>query len=303
MNEEVFIDWKTETDDKGIVWLTLDKQGTDTNVLSVSVLDQLDFLLEQIIDDNPTPSAVIFQSGKSSGFIAGADVKEFLEISSTQEALIMIKRGQRIDSRIESLACPTVALIEGFCMGGGTELALACDYRVARDEQATKIGLPEVKLGIHPAFGGAVRLTEILSPLNSLDMMLTGRGLSARQAKKIGLVDLVQPQRQIKRAAEQLALTRPAKQSMPLLGKILSLPGIRHLLTSYMKKQVAKKAPRQHYPAPYALLDVWCNYYGNRKRMMEEEANSVARLVQGNTVRNLIRVFFLQTRLKSLGSK
>jgi len=90
---------------------------------------------------------------------------------------------------------------------------------------------------------------------------------------------------------------------MPLLGKILSLPGVRHLLTRYMKKQVAKKAPRQHYPAPYALLDVWCHYYGNRKRMMEEEANSVARLIQGNTVRNLIRVFFLQTQLKSLGSK
>ncbi|MFA9420056.1 MAG: 3-hydroxyacyl-CoA dehydrogenase NAD-binding domain-containing protein [Gammaproteobacteria bacterium] len=301
MNEEVFIDWKTHTDEKGIVWLTLDKRDSTTNVLSVSVLDQLDFLLEQIIDDNP--KAVIFQSGKSSGFIAGADVNEFLEVTSTQEALIMIKRGQKIFSRIESLSCPTVALIEGFCMGGGTELALACDYRVALDDQATKIGLPEVKLGIHPAFGGAVRLTEILSPLNSLEMMLSGRGLSVRQAKAIGLIDLVQPQRQIKRAAEQLALTRPAKQSMPLLGKILSLPGVRHLLTRYMKKQVAKKAPRQHYPAPYALLDVWCHYYGNRKRMMEEEANSVARLVQGNTVRNLIRVFFLQTRLKSLGSK
>jgi len=301
MNKEVFIDWKTETDDKGIVWLTLDKQGTDTNVLSVSVLDQLDFLVEQIIDDNPT--AVIFQSGKSSGFIAGADVKEFLEVTSTQEALIMIKRGQKIFRRIETLPCPTVALIEGFCMGGGTELALACDYRIALDDSATKIGLPEVKLGIHPAFGGVVRSTEILSPLHSLDMMLTGRGLSSRRAKAIGLVDLVQPKRQIKRAAEQLALTPPAKQSMPLLGKALSLPGIRHLLTRYMKKQVAKKASRRHYPAPYALLDVWCTYYGNRKRMMEEEANSVARLVQGDTVRNLIRVFFLQTQLKSLGSK
>jgi len=301
MNEEVFIDWKTQTDDKGIVWLSLDKQGTDTNVLSVSVLDQLDFLIEQIIDDNPT--AVIFQSAKASGFIAGADVKEFLEVSNTQEALIMIKRGQKIFSRIASLPCPTVALIEGFCMGGGTELALACDYRVMLDDSSSKIGLPEVKLGIHPAFGGVVRSTEILSPLHSLDMMLTGRALSAKKARAIGLVDLVQPKRQIKRAAEQLVLTRPPKQSMPLPGKILSLPGIRHLLAGYMKKQVAKKASRQHYPAPYALLDLWCNYYGNRKRMMEEEANSVARLIQGDTVRNLIRVFFLQTQLKSLGSK
>jgi len=301
MNEEVFIDWIAQTDDKGIVWLSLDKQGTDTNVLSVSVLDQLDFLIEQVIDDNPT--AVIFQSAKASGFIAGADVKEFLEVSNTQEALIMIKRGQKVFSRIASLPCPTVALIEGFCMGGGTELALACDYRIMLDDSSSKIGLPEVKLGIHPAFGGAVRSTEILSPLHSLDMMLTGRALSAKKARAIGLVDLVQPKRQIKRAAEQLVLTRPPRRSMPLPGKILSLPGIRHLLTSYMKKQVAKKASRQHYPAPYALLDLWCNYYGNRKRMMEEEANSVARLIQGNTVRNLIRVFFLQTQLKSLGSK
>jgi len=301
MNEEVFIDWIAQTDDKGIVWLSLDKQGTDTNVLSVSVLDQLDFLIEQVIDDNPT--AVIFQSAKAFGFIAGADVKEFLEVSNTQEALIMIKRGQKVFSRIASLPCPTVALIEGFCMGGGTELALACDYRIMLDDSSSKIGLPEVKLGIHPAFGGAVRSTEILSPLHSLDMMLTGRALSAKKARAIGLVDLVQPKRQIKRAAEQLVLTRPPRRSMPLPGKILSLPGIRHLLTSYMKKQVAKKASRQHYPAPYALLDLWCNYYGNRKRMMEEEANSVARLIQGNTVRNLIRVFFLQTQLKSLGSK
>ena len=296
-------DWITHTDDKGILWITLDKQGTRTNVLSVSVLDQLEVLLEQISTDKPPPAAVIFQSGKTSGFIAGADVKEFLEVTSTQEALILIKRGQKVFSKIESLPCPTVALIEGFCMGGGTELALACDYRVALDDSATKIGLPEVKLGIHPAFGGAVRTTEMLSPLNALDMMLTGRSLSGRQAKAIGLIDMVQPKRQIKRAAEQLALTRPAKQKMPLVGKLLSLPGIRHLLAGYMKKQVAKKASRRHYPAPYALLDVWCNYYGNRKRMMEAEADSVARLVQGNTVRNLIRVFLLQTKLKGLGSK
>jgi len=298
---EAIIDWMTHTDEMGVLWLTLDKQGTATNVLSASVLDQLNRLVDQIIVDKPT--AVIIQSGKTSGFIAGADVKEFLQVTNKQEALIMIKRGQNVFSRLESLTCPTVALIEGFCMGGGTELALACDYRVALDDSSTKIGLPEVKLGIHPAFGGAVRSTTMISPVKSLEMMLSGRALSTRQAKSMGLVDLVQPKRQIKRAAQQVALFPPAKRSMPLSGKILSLPGIRNLLVGYMKKQVAKKAPRQHYPAPYALLDLWCNYYGSKKRMMEEEANSVARLIQGNTVRNLIRVFFLQTQLKSLGSK
>ena len=298
---EAILDWKTHTDEQGVLWLTLDKQNTATNVLSASVLEQLNRLVDQIIVDKP--SAVIIQSGKTTGFIAGADVKEFLQVTNKQEALIMIKRGQNVFSRIESLTCPTVALIEGFCMGGGTELALACDYRVALDDSSTKIGLPEIKLGIHPAFGGVVRATAIISPIKSLEIMLSGRALTTRQAKVIGLIDLVQPKRQIKRAAQQLALSPPAKQKMPLSGQILSLPGIRNLLAGYMKKQVAKKAPRQHYPAPYALLDLWCNYYGRKKRMMEEEANSVARLIQGDTVRNLIRVFFLQTQLKSLGSK
>ncbi|MDH3857898.1 MAG: 3-hydroxyacyl-CoA dehydrogenase NAD-binding domain-containing protein, partial [Gammaproteobacteria bacterium] len=254
------------------------------------------------LGSNP-PKAIIFRSGKAKGFIAGADVNEFLEVTSTQEALIMIKRGQTLFSRIEALPCPTVALIEGFCMGGGTELALACDYRVALDDTGTRIGLPEVKLGIHPAYGGVVRATSMINPLNSLEIMLSGRALTARAARAIGLVDVAQPKRQIERAAREIALSHPPRQSMPLIGKILSLPGIRNLLAGYMKKQVEKKAPRLHYPAPYAILDVWAGYCGDNKRMMEEEANSVARLIQGDKVRNLIRVFFLQTRLKGLGDK
>jgi len=295
------VDWQSHCDDDGILWLILDKQDTDTNVLSVSVLEQLDSLLDEL-GSNP-PKAIIFRSGKTKGFIAGADVNEFLEVTSTQEALIMIKRGQTLFSRIETLPCPTVALIEGFCMGGGTELALACDYRIALDDAGTRIGLPEVKLGIHPAYGGVVRATSMINPLNSLEIMLSGRALTARAAAAIGLLDAAQPKRQIERAARNIALSHPPRQSMPLPGKILSLPGIRNLLAGYMKKQVAKKAPRQHYPAPYAILDVWASYYGNNKRMMEEEANSVARLIQGDKVRNLIRVFFLQTRLKGLGDK
>ena len=265
---KTLVDWHSHCDDDGILWVILDQQNTDTNVLSVSVLEQLDSLLDEI-NSNP-PKAVIFRSGKAKGFIAGADVKEFLEVNSIQEALIMIKRGQTLFGRIESLSCPTVALIEGFCMGGGTELALACDYRVALDDGATRIGLPEVKLGIHPAYGGLVRTTAMMSPLHALEIMLSGRALSARAARAIGLVDAAQPKRQIERAAREFALSRPAKQKMPLLGKLLSLPGIRSLLAAYMKKQVAKKAPRQHYPAPYAILDVWAGYYGNRKRMIEE---------------------------------
>jgi len=294
-------DWQTRLDDDGIHWLILDKQKTDTNVLSTAVLEQLDRLLDEIVK-NP-PRAVVFRSGKAKGFIAGADVNEFLEVKTTEDAMTMVKRGQTLFSRIAALPFPTIAMIEGFCMGGGTELALACDYRIALDDKATRIGLPEVKLGIHPAYGGVVRATAIINPLQSLELMLTGRALSARAARAIGLVDAAQPQRQMERAVRETALRPPQRQRMPLLGRVLSLPGIRNLLAAYMKKQVAKKAPLQHYPAPYAILDLWATHYGNRERMMEEEANSVTRLIQGDNVRNLIRVFFLQTRLKGLGGK
>ena len=298
---ETIIDWRRELDDDGILWLYLDRQDSDTNTLSVSILEQLDTLLDEINAD--TPRALVFRSAKKSGFIAGADVREFLDVTTTQEALIMIKRGQSLFSRIEALPCPTIAVIEGFCMGGGTELALACDYRIALDEPGTRIGLPEVKLGIHPAYGGVVRATAIVNPLKSLELMLSGRALNARSALAIGLVDRAQPRRQLERAARSIALSPPPKRRMPLLGRLLSLPGIRSGVALLMKKQVEKKAPRKHYPAPYAILDVWANYYGNRRRMMEEEANSVARLVQGDKVRSLIRVFLLQSRLKGLGDK
>ncbi len=292
--------WITEFDDKGILWLKLDKQGGNANVLSTEVLLQLESLLDAIKDELPT--AVIFRSAKSSGFIAGADINEFLQVTNQQEALVLIKRGQSVFNKIEALPCPTIAIVEGFCMGGGTELILACDYRVALDSSDTRIGLPEVKLGIHPGFGGVVRLTRLTNPFKSLEMMLSGRALTARQAKKLGLVDYVQPTWLIHRAATQIALSTPEKRKMPMLAKALSLPLIRSLVTMLMKHQVAKKASIKHYPAPYSLLDVWNKYYGSAQ-MMEQEALSVARLVKGDTVRNLIRVFFLQSQLKSLGSK
>ncbi len=292
--------WDSLRDNKGILWLTLDNKDSNTNVLSTEVLNQLDRKLEEIEADLPT--AVVFRSGKSSGFIAGADVTEFLQVKNENEALAMIRRGQSICNRIEKLRCPTVAVIEGFCMGGGTEMVLACDYRIALDDASTKIGLPEVKLGIHPGFGGIVRLTRIVNPLQSLEMMLSGRALSARAAKKIGLVDLVQPARHILNAASKMAMSAPATRQMPLLGRLLSLPGIRPALTSFMKREVAKKASIKHYPAPYAILDVWNRYYGSPS-MLEQEALSISRLARGDTVKNLIKVFFMQTRLKGLGDK
>ncbi len=294
------IHWDLRRDEKGILWVTLDKKDSKNNVLSTEVLKQLEHHLDEIEQDLPT--AVVFRSGKSTGFIAGADVTEFVQVKNVDEALAMIRRGQNIFNRIEGLSCPTVAVIEGFCMGGGTEMVLACDYRIALDDASTKIGLPEVKLGIHPGFGGIVRLTRIVNPLQSLEMMLSGRALSPRAAKKMGLVDLVQPERLILTAATKLAMSAPETRKMPLLGKLLSLPLVRSGVTWVMKQEVAKKASIKHYPAPYALLDVWNKYYGSPD-MLEQEAQSISRLIRGNTVKNLIKVFFMQTRLKGLGDK
>ncbi len=292
--------WSFERDDRGLLWATLDKRNSGQNVLSREVLEQLSDYLEQI--NRELPTGLVIRSGKPSGFIAGADIHEFLEIGGEEEALELIHRGQSVFSQLQALPCPTLALIDGVCMGGGTELALACDYRIACDDDATRIGLPEIKLGIHPGFGGVVRLTALIPPHQALELMLSGRALRARAAARLGLVDLAQPRRQLERAARMMLLNAPEPRRQTAIGRLESLPGARSALAAYLRKQVAKKAPRAHYPAPYALIDLWEKHAGQQD-MMEAEARSVARLATGPTVRNLIRVFFLQTRLKGLGDR
>jgi len=292
--------WSFELDDRGILWATLDKRNSSQNVLSRAVLEQLSDYLEQINQELPT--GLVIRSGKPSGFIAGADIHEFLEIGSEEDALALIRRGQSVFNQLDALPCPTLALIDGVCMGGGTELALACDYRIACDDDRTRIGLPEVKLGIHPGFGGVVRLTRMIPPHQALEIMLSGRALRAQAAARMGLVDLAQPRRQLERAARQMLLNAPQPRRQSRIGRLESLSPVRSLLAAWMRKQVAKKANPAHYPAPYALIDLWEKHAG-RHDMMEAEARSVARLAMGDTVRNLIRVFFLQTRLKGLGDK
>ncbi|MDZ7663030.1 3-hydroxyacyl-CoA dehydrogenase NAD-binding domain-containing protein [Thiohalophilus sp.] len=291
--------WNVVHDDHHIAWLHLDKAESSTNTLSAGVLNELDEILNQLL--SKPPRGVILLSDKDNGFIAGADVNEFTEFNDQGEAQAAIERGHTIFTKLEHLPCPTVALIHGFCLGGGLELALACRYRIANDDPATRIGLPEVKLGIHPGFGGTVRSIETLGPLNAMDLMLTGRTLSARAAKRMKLIQHAVPQRHLLNAATRTVLHPPAKQSLPFWMPWLNHKWLRPWLAKYMAKKVAKKAPRAHYPAPYALLDLWQNHFDDRQQMLKEEALSVARLIVGKTARNLIRVFQLQEQMKSLG--
>ena len=299
--EKTYKNWHLRSDDNGILWLAIDTEAQPANVLTRDTLDELDSILGTIAAEPPT--GVIFTSAKDSGFVAGADVKEFTRIADKEEALKLIERGQSIMDAIEALPCPTLALINGFCLGGGLELALACDYRIALEEPGTRIALPEVNLGIHPGFGGSVRSVRLLGPMKAMDLMLTGRSVDAKKARRMGLVDHAVPRRQLDNAARRVILQAPAKRRAGLRDRLMNLAPARSLLARIMRKQVAAKARVEHYPAPYALIDLWERHGADPVRMYREEARSVAALITGETARNLIRVFQLQTRLKALGDK
>jgi len=298
-NSNPYRHWRSEQDQAGIVHLTLDRAGSSTNSLSREVLDELDLLLSRL--EETTPRAVVIRSGKRSGFIAGADVHEFTGIGTVEEALQLIRRGQNILARIEALGVPTIALIHGFCLGGGLELALACRYRIASDDPGTRLGFPEILLGIHPGFGGTLRSIRLVGPLAALEMMLTGRTLSARQAKKIGLVDYAVPERHLDNALLALLAAPPAPRRLPLRERLAGLPLTRSFVAYFLERSVARKADPRHYPAPYALLDLWRGFGRDEAANYAAEAESVALLITGSSARNLVRVFLLQERLKSQG--
>lgn len=292
-------DLYTEIDQDNIAWLHFAKQGTSTNVLSASVLE--DFYKELLGLAEREPRGLVILSDKTKGFIAGADVREFTQLENRDQALAAIQRGQEVFDRLAALPFPTVALIHGFCLGGGLELALACRYRVSRDDSATRLGLPEVKLGIHPGFGGSARLTNLVGALHAMDLMLSGRTVDGRTAARMGFVDHVVPDRHLKTAARTLILEPGFTHRASKLQKMSNHAWVRPALARLFERQVAKKAPRDHYPAPYALIELWQHHADQQRSMMHAEAESVARLIVGSAAQNLIRVFLLQEQLKALG--
>jgi len=297
-----FSHWQAEQRPDGVVLLTFDRAGESVNTFAQEVLVELDALLERLALD--PPKALVLRSGKPKGFIAGADIREFAEFDAKGVIGDTIRRGQQVFQRLAELPCPTVAAIHGFCMGGGTEISLACRYRVASNDPSTRIGLPEVKLGIYPGWGGSVRLPRLVGTPAAMDMMLTGRTLSASAARSIGLVDRVVEPGQLLDAAAGLALkgtTRPFRQRF--MGWITNTWPARQLLAPMLVKQVARKARREHYPAPYALVETWRRSGGGIQNRLAAERKSVVKLAGTPTARNLTRVFFLQERLKGLGGK
>jgi 3-hydroxyacyl-CoA dehydrogenase/enoyl-CoA hydratase/3-hydroxybutyryl-CoA epimerase len=291
-----------EVDADNLGWLTLDKPGSSANTLGRAVL--LDLEREVQLAGRRGLRGLVIRSGKPSGFIAGADIREFTGFESEAAALDLITLGQRVCARIEALPYPTVAAIQGFALGGGLELALACRYRIAVGDSKLALGLPEVQLGIHPGFGGTVRSVRLLGVRQAMNLMLTGRTVRADQALKLGLVDrLVATPAALEAAAREIIQAAPHPHRPPWLERALSLPGARALLRPVLLRQVAARARPEHYPAPYAIIDLWSKYGARGEVAYRAEAHSIAALFHSDSARNLIRVFLLQDRLKGLAGK
>ena len=292
--------WKLKTDDSGIAWLHFDHQDSPVNFLSIEALEEFDNIIGHIETD--TPVGLVILSDKESGFIVGADVKNFSKTNDTAIIEQHITEVHRIFQRLEDLKIPTLALIHGFCLGGGLELSLACRYRIARDDAATRLGFPEVMLGLFPGYGGSVRSIAKIGPLPAMNFMLTGRSVNAHAAKRMGLVDSTAPDRQMKAAAVDMIVRKPQLQQPPFYQGLLNLKPARHILSKILEKEVRKRAKPEHYPAPFALIDHWKTHAYDPKTMYSSEATNLAKLLNGDTAQNLIRVFFLQEQLKSQSS-
>ena len=293
--------WDKTIDSDDIIWLTLDVPNTKTNTLTSKVL--LDFSTEiDTLSDNP-PKGIVIRSAKKNGFIAGADINTFAKQHSVDDTFYAIRQVQDLFARLEKLPCPTVTMLHGFCLGGGLELSLACDYRLAEDAPSTRIGLPEVKLGIHPGYGGSVRLIELLGVLPAMKMMLTGRTLSAQTAQKIGVVDRIAPARHLQRIARELILNPPEKRAAPRLQRLMSSSFLRSLVAIIIRSQTKKQVNPKHYPAPFSLINLWQKQPSNRQDYFAAEALSVAKLIHTDTAKNLIRLFLLQDRLKKFSKQ
>jgi 3-hydroxyacyl-CoA dehydrogenase/enoyl-CoA hydratase/3-hydroxybutyryl-CoA epimerase len=288
--------WRWEIDRQGLAWLTFDKQGESTNTFSREALEELGSALGAIAAAKP--KGLVIRSAKEN-FIAGADINAFTRFQTPAEAVEFTRLGWDTMQKLRDLPFPTTAMVNGFCMGGGLEMALACTYRVALDDPKTRFAFPEVMLGIWPFWHGLQWLPKLVGPAAGLDMILTGRAIDARRAKKIGLATEAVPLRVLENTARMVTLEAKPPRKLGLADRLMLGAG-RRFVAAQARKQVAKRARREHYPAPYAILDAWVKYDGDPFVNPSDPDCSIEALSSHPTTHNLIRIFFLQERMKGL---
>src|SRR5438270_3917292 len=247
--------WRWEIDRERLAWLTFDKEGESANTFSRQALEELRGALRAIGAERP--KGLVIRSAKDN-FIAGADVEEFTRFKTSEDAMSFVRLGWDVFQELSELPFPTTAMVNGFCMGGGVELALACRYRVALDDKA-RFALPEVMLGIMPAWHGVQWLPRLVGPAAAFDMLLSGKTVDAKRAKRMGLVDQAVPARILENTARIVTLEDKGRKPLSFMNRMMAGP-LKGLVVSQARKQVAKKARREHYPSPYAILELRRQY-------------------------------------------
>jgi 3-hydroxyacyl-CoA dehydrogenase/enoyl-CoA hydratase/3-hydroxybutyryl-CoA epimerase len=298
--------WSFHVDVEKLGWLTINTPDSAVNTLSrqaITELEQLVARFEELAQSGEL-AGVILLSGKDSGFIAGADVSEFDAMSDFSVLPEALKRTHALFARIEAMKIPVVAGIHGFCLGGGLELALACHYRIAVNDDKTRIGFPEVNLGIFPGFGGTGRSIRQAGPIDAMQIMLTGRMLRPGAARGLNLVDKLVRHRDMLRWEARKAVLQKRKSSEAGFAKRIMAKGpARSYAAKQMREQARKKARPEHYPAPYALIDLFEKHGDDWRAMIRGEIDAFVPLMGTPTAANLRRVFFASEALKKQGTK
>lgn len=297
---QTYHNWRLKTDEFQILWLYFDKQNATVNTIDRAVMEEFSDILDSL-DHDTQHKGIIIASGKKTGFIAGADISQFTKFKDIEDATYALTMGQQILNKLEAMKLPSVAMIDGFCLGGGLELALACHYRVA--DESARLGLPEVKLGIHPGWGGTVRMPRLVGALQGLNMVLSAHTVSGKAAAKIGFVDVAVPKRQLIRAARDYILKKPARHQPTFLQSLSNKKIARQIIGPFLRKKLKEKVNPSHYPAPFHALDNWEHIGVDSNAAYEREAKSCGRLFFSDTCQNLVRVFFLQEKLKGLAKE
>ena len=299
-------DWRFSIDMQGIAWAVFDREGESQNSLGQRPLEELAMIIERVDEGARDKSirGLVFISGKEKGFIVGADVREFEKLADERQVADSIAQVNGYLDRLERLPIPVVCCIHGFCLGGGLELALACHWRIATRDDATRIGFPEVKLGLFPGFNGTVRSIRQAGAFSAMPLMLTGSFIRATAARGMGLIDELVPSPLNLRWAARKAIERKRK-SKPAGGwrALTRMWPARGLLASKFRSETAKKVREDHYPAPFRLIDLFEKHGGSFDEMKREETRAFAPLMISEQSRNLRRVFRLSEMLKAEAPK
>lgn len=305
-NTALLKDWRFSVDGEGIAWAIFDREGESANSLGRRPIEELQAIVEKVEADAraKTVRGLVIMSGKERTYIVGADIREFENFTSEQQVVDSLRPVNSMLDRIERLPVPVVAAIHGVCVGGGLELILACHYRIATRDDTTRVGFPEVKLGIFPGFNGTARSIKQVGPMAAMTNMLTGGMIRAGAAKAMGFIDqLVGSPGELRWAARKAVLQNRKSTPAGFAKMILTKWPARGLLANKMRSETAKKARKEHYPAPFALIDLFEQYGGNLDAMKAAETKAFAPLMVSDTSRNLRRVFRLTELLKGQAPK